>query len=248
MQLDTRGFHQLRGLGLAEQGAHTSRAFPDWASLASAVVRRLLLQDLAGTGPSSELYLDEVVEHEHDRVHRHTRRGRDTATPKEVRQQEDREAKAGMRDLARLQATWPEFWRTMAPIAAAIIEARDADTRLQGLVGCLGGAPSKEEPPDDAIARLRQRLAEVLGIPAQTAEQRHQFSPWRHRFVEAVQAASSDPDGCLAPWLRDGAPMGIKASIGTGGVFPLSETPRTKRPEEVIGQPPPSHSKSRQLP
>jgi len=32
--------------------------------------------------------------------------------------------------------------------------------------------------------------------------------------------------------------MGIKASIGTGGVFPLSETPRTKRPEEVLGQPP----------
>ena len=184
--------------------------------------------DLRSTVPS------DPVLHHHGRVHRHFCRGGPVHDPRAERARQDDECKAGLRDSAGLVEVWPELWETMGSVADLLLQLRRAHPELRGLRRALGPAPELEPPNADVIALVRAKVAELVGLSAEEAEQHHPASPWRHGLVGRIQDLCGDPDMPLRSWLRDGAPMGLRVPIVPGGLFPLVEPDPVMTPDQVF--------------
>ena len=91
----------------------------------------------------------------------------------------------------------------------ALRQARRSDPELCHLHLAGGSSPARGPPSEGALARARQRLAAVVGVPAADAEATHPATPWIYHLFRAVLGKVSDPDVALARWLETGAPMGI---------------------------------------
>jgi hypothetical protein len=251
--VDSRGLHAFNGRGLtkplrgeppsrsASALADSSGAQPDgaWHTVAAVFVRRALAADVLATCPVDvERVLNDVEFQLEGRVRRHARRGATALSPKELRRREDAAALGGMRNAADLYQSWPKLWDAMAVVGRVLRDARARHAELRGLHECFGGGSARPEPSADLVARVRAEVAASLGLEPGTAEATHSCSPWRFNLVDHVQQASGDPDSYLVPWLRDGAPMGIRSPIeSSGGIFPAFEVRATRTPESVLAEP-----------
>ena len=205
---------EFGGRSTGEAAAYAPGVCKAWASdLANAL--------LADTSLGAAL--QEVSLHREGRVRRHTLRGTDAASTKEIRRQEDEASQAGMRNPARLVETWPRLWRTMAKIRATLDKAWCDFPELRGLTDACGKEPRREQPSEAVLRDVRKRLEGVLGSPPGSFEEHNAASPWRFNLVKFVQEDAGDPDVHLSRWLREGAPMGIQMPIEVGGLFPAVE-------------------------
>ena len=154
------------------------------------------------------------------RVKRHKTRGADDDNEREVREREDRESQAGMRNPARLEKTWPQLWITMDMVASILREARRKNESLQDLTKwCTADSPGPNV--DEALlVELRRMFVRELGGKDDESDHTHEASPWRPAVVEAVQRDSDDPDHHLPGWLRSGVLVGVACEIPMGGLFP----------------------------
>ena len=155
------------------------------------------------------------------RVKRHLARGSEQESARERKTREDLASNAGMRNPAVVLTRWPELVSAMSPALAALRQARASDANLRGLVRCCGKAPERQPPTESAVAKARAAVEQSLGLQDGAAEEHHEASPWRHELVREIQRRARDPDVHVAKWLKEGAPMGLSATIDPGGLFPL---------------------------
>ena len=175
------------------------------------------LDDMA----SPESARAEVAFTSEGRVKRHRARGSEQESARERKTREDLASNAGMRNPAEVLKRWPELGSAVTPVLAALRRARAADASLRGLVQCCGKAPERPPPSECAVAKARAAVEQALGLPVGAAEEPHAASPWRYALVREVQRRARDPDVHVAKWLKEGAPMGLSATIEPGGLFPL---------------------------
>ena len=108
----------------------------------------------------------------------------------------------------------------------ALTEHLDHEDSLEKFIrGVLqGGTPPDLQPVTaEALSSLRARVSRALGAPGLGEEPPQGLSA---HLIEAWCAASGDPDGILAEWVRVGAPLGVLNPVTPTGVFPpVWETP-----------------------
>ena len=167
-----------------------------------------------------KLALDTVELVEQGRVKRHCSRGEEEDSRKAVREREDRESRAGMRNPADLEAGWPELWECMGRVRRVLEKARNKNEELKDLTDLCGEQPARRPVTEAVLHELRCDLADELGIARGEVEFHHPASTWRYRLIQGVQAEAADPDKHAAEWLETGAPMGLAAPIAPGGLFP----------------------------
>ena len=194
----------------------------------SAEVRRYFEQT-----PSDEQAAKEASIHVDGRVHRHVFRGGETKTAKEKKDDEDKECKAGMRNPAWMEHTWPELWATMAPIARLLVEARTHCAELQDLAGCCGAEPCRQPPSEAVLSILRSALEELSGADKGSFEVHHEATTWRGAMVSHMGALAKDPDRHIGKWLLRGAPMGLDCVIEPGGLFPEKQEAPERSVDEL---------------
>ena len=154
------------------------------------------------------------------KVRRHLLRGQTEASSRELREQEDKESRAGMRNAADLVKCWPKLWKAMRPVAQCIRSFLRSTPSLTDLAMACGDEPTALPPAKETVAMLRQLLEENLEVEAGAFELHHEASPWRYRLVKRIQCLTKDPDIALAEWLEHGAPMGLNRPIERGYLFP----------------------------
>ena len=124
----------------------------------------------------------------------------------------------------------------MAPIRETMVNQIMKHADLQGLAGACGESPSRDPPKTGTIKKVRQAVGKVLGLSGKQAERCHPSSPWKWQLVRAVQAATHDPDTCVADWLEKGAPFGVAEVIKPGGLLPLVVEQPTLTADDLYDQ------------
>ena len=76
------------------------------------------------------------------RVQRHQWRGEDACSKKELREVEDQQSTAGMRNPSNLDVDWPELREGVADLRTVLLELIDNHECFQGLAACCGGNPT----------------------------------------------------------------------------------------------------------
>ena len=177
-----------------------------------------------------------LLEERAARVRRHRLRGPDADTAREVREQENRQCRAGLRNPHLIHDALPLLPAVMARVKQALSKAAAADPRLRQVYTALGPIQSQPStpPPADALDVARSLVAEALALPATAAAEHHPHSPWRHRLIEAILHQSEDRDQQLAQWLEQGAPAGFAAQVPPGGWFPAIQPAEAWTEDEVL--------------
>jgi len=107
-----------------------------------------------------------------------------------------------------------------------------------GLTRTFGDRPDRAPPTPQKIGKLREKVAEHLGLAPAQAEASHPGSPWKFAVVRKVQSLVGDPDHHVADWLEEGAPLGVRVPIPAGsGAYPLLASPAESTPEEALSLP-----------
>ena len=158
------------------------------------------------------------------KVARHTARGATAETNKDVKEKEDRESTAGMRDPAKVVAAWPALRDVMKKVEAALRRQRaKRGEQLKYLTKCFGENPSKEPPQSGVIEEVVLEVAGALGMEKENVSNTHEASTWRFNVVKRVVELTGDTDTEIATWLEKGAPMGLASEIKPGGHFPKQD-------------------------
>ena len=154
------------------------------------------------------------------KVRRHKLRGPSDVSTKELREQENQNCLAGMRNAATVVRAWPKLVEVMEPIAEFLGQKIDRVPGFQGLAGCCGSDPVRPPPSETLLSLLRSQVADLLGLTRGAGQANHEAAPWKYEIIEEVGRRAEDPDVHLATWLKDGAPMGLAEPIAPGGLFP----------------------------
>ena len=218
---------EFGGRRTSEAAEYTPGVCKTWA---------LCIAEAVSADAAPEVALDQVQLAEEGRVKRHRTRGEDEDTRKEIRDKEDRDCQAGMRNPADIEAKWPRLWETMGRVREVLTEARKKDPSLADLTALCGESPQRSPPSEQALLDIRSDLANVLGVATDEMDQHHAASSWRWGLVHGVQSEAQDPDDHITEWLRHGAPMGLAMGIEPGGLFPRVDPSPEQSLEELDQQ------------
>ena len=105
---------------------------------------------------------------------------------------------------------------------------------LHNLTEVCGEAPKRPPPDERVLLSVRRKVGNLLGLGPKEVDQHHESSSWRWRIVEKVQQQCGDPDGEIAKWLREGAPVGIACPVVPGGLLPAITEEKEKDEDEVL--------------
>ena len=164
----------------------------------------------------------------------HVSRGTPTCSTRSLRQAEDRDCAAGMRNPSHFLDKWPQLRFVMQRVRCAILRAMHSDPELRDLWKAFGSAPTRHPPSAQSLRVLRNYVCNALGLPDEAGQLHHAASPWRYMFVQSVQKYALDPDYHVGLWLQEGAPLGIALCIPCGGLFPTSSADAQLTVEELL--------------
>ena len=74
-----------------------------------------------------------------------------------------------------------------------------------------------EGPPTELVDAFRRELRKLIGAKA---ESKVALSDVQGELIQQWLRLGHDPEFCIADWVRDGVPLGIKKQIPTCGIFP----------------------------
>ena len=143
--------------------------------------------------PTQEEVREKVQTHFAGRVRRHVLRGTDPLSARELRDAEDLDSTAGVRNPALLESRWPKLWGSMANFRRALLKLRDLEPELHGLSDCCGH-DGRQPPSEEVLERGRRFLEQELGLPDGTASLKHPASPWRHGLLDCAMVMAEDTD------------------------------------------------------
>ena len=149
------------------------------------------------------------------------------------RHREDSECTAGLRDPAGALRRLPGSIERTRDLFCIVRRARAASSVLQGLHLAGGSSPSRPPPTERVISEVRRHFATCLGITPACAELHHPAAPWRYELFRALAELWGDSDQEVPRWLKEGAPMGLAATIQPGGHFPRLTEPAALQPDAL---------------
>ena len=167
-----------------------------------------------------DVLADVTLAQEGRKAKRHRIRGPTESSKRELRETENQECLAGMRNPVTALREWPSLIEAVADVGQLLRHKISRAPSFQGLAGCCGASPSRGPPSETMLALLRNQVEEVLGLPRGAAAKHHPAAPWRFEIIRAIQRRCADPDAPLSTWLEHGAPMGLECPIESGGLFP----------------------------
>ena len=156
-----------------------------------------------------------AVHHAEGRVRRHVLRGADGDSAREIREAEDRQSTAGMRNPADLEDVLPLLWGAMTNFRKTFAKLRLQFPFLQNLSECCG-KDGRKPPTSEEMDAVRRALAVDLGLPYAITQLKHPATEWRNGLLGCVQLMAEDNDKAAWQWLAYGAPMVWSAQSSPG--------------------------------
>ena len=98
------------------------------------------------------------------KVARHSSRGSDLPSRKEIRDAEDRACNAGMRNPYNVCTRWPSLIDAMKPVRRALTQACEDFPELHDLPLAVGAEPVKQPPSEEAVLHARCLVGKALGL------------------------------------------------------------------------------------
>ncbi|CAK0873315.1 unnamed protein product [Prorocentrum cordatum] len=166
-------------------------------------------------------------------VHAHPLRVPFVPSAREVRSQEGARCAAGLRNPEGVVRKWVELRARLHPVRQALLAARGRVADLQLLSKACGESPARPPPATAAIRHARELVSAALGLSQREGEMTRPASPLHGPIFDAVCKRSGDSDVHVAPWILEGAPMGIEEPVRPGGHFPARESPAARSPEAL---------------
>ena len=127
-------------------------------------------------------------------VKRREMRGVDPETSREIRNRENRERRAGMRNFHLAVNEMDKLCDAMGRVNFALLRCRERRD-VRGLTGPLGENPKRPPLDESIIALARQDVAQAVGLRREEAEAHHPKPRWKFGLVGQTLAEARGGPG-----------------------------------------------------
>ena len=137
-------------------------------------------------------------------IERHETRGPDPDTAREVREAENQQCRAGLRNphLCTQSGARPELKSTMARVASLLKGLRSQAPAFRNRTKCFGENPARQPPDKDHLRRARLALCRLLKVPESLLDEKNPNSCWIAGLFRALVTATADEDTIIPEWLH----------------------------------------------